>query len=69
MSDASAAETGISPNLQDPKADPQYIQFKCLPAGGPLNRWSHAITREHDYPGAQVRGHPISRKACSHTST
>lgn len=39
----------------DPKADPQYIQFKCLPPGDALNRWSHMITREHDFPGAQVR--------------
>lgn len=38
----------------DPKADPQYIQFKCLPPGETLNRWSHMITREHDFPGAQV---------------
>ncbi|XDG00517.1 hypothetical protein ABKA04_000132 [Annulohypoxylon sp. FPYF3050] len=53
MSDAPAAKTGLSPCVQDPKSDPQYIQFKCLPPGGPLNRWSHAITREHDYPGAQ----------------
>ncbi|OTB20801.1 hypothetical protein K445DRAFT_313280 [Daldinia sp. EC12] len=54
MSDAPVAETGIRPNLKDPKADPQYIQFECLPPGGPLNRWSHAITREHDFPGAQA---------------
>lgn len=32
-----------------------YLQFKTLPPGGPLNRWSHTITREHDFPGAQVR--------------
>ena len=31
-----------------------FIQFKALPPGGPLNRWSHAITNDHDYPGAQV---------------
>ncbi|KAI2636567.1 dihydroxy-acid dehydratase [Hypomontagnella submonticulosa] len=54
MSDAPAAETGLDPGLKDPKSDPQYIQFKCLPPGGPLNRWSHAITRGHDYPGAQA---------------
>ncbi|KAI0887653.1 dihydroxy-acid dehydratase [Annulohypoxylon maeteangense] len=54
MSDTPATKTGISPCLQDPKSDPQYIQFKCLPPGGPLNRWSHTITREHDYPGAQA---------------
>ncbi|ORY63287.1 dihydroxy-acid/6-phosphogluconate dehydratase [Pseudomassariella vexata] len=38
----------------DPKSDPQYIQFKCLPLGGALNRWSHNITRGHDFPGAQA---------------
>ncbi|KAK4237613.1 dihydroxy-acid and 6-phosphogluconate dehydratase [Achaetomium macrosporum] len=32
----------------------EYIQFECLPAGGPLNRWSHFMTREHDFPGAQA---------------
>ncbi|RYP08875.1 hypothetical protein DL765_008656 [Monosporascus sp. GIB2] len=40
--------------IVDPKSDPQYIQFRCLPPGGPLNRWSHMITRGHDYPGAQA---------------
>ncbi|KAI1378473.1 dihydroxy-acid dehydratase [Hypoxylon crocopeplum] len=54
MSDTPAATTGAGPGLEDPKSDPQYIQFKCLPPGGSLNRWSHAITREHDYPGAQA---------------
>lgn len=38
----------------DPKSDSQYIQFKCLPPGEALNRWSHFITREHDFPGAQA---------------
>ncbi|KAI1435101.1 dihydroxy-acid dehydratase [Xylaria sp. CBS 124048] len=38
----------------DPKSDPQYIQFKCLPPGGPLNRWSHFITRGHDFPASQA---------------
>ena len=31
-----------------------YVEFKTLPPGGPLNRWSHAITKDHDFPGAQV---------------
>ncbi|KAI6085530.1 dihydroxy-acid dehydratase [Hypoxylon rubiginosum] len=53
MSDTPAAGTGAAAG-DDPKSDPQYIQFKCLPPGGRLNRWSHAITREHDYPGAQA---------------
>lgn len=38
-----------------PKAG-EYIQFECLPPGGPLNRWSHFLTRDHDFPGAQVSG-------------
>lgn len=32
-----------------------YIRFKCLPPGEKLNRWSQILTREHDFPGAQVR--------------
>ncbi|CAJ2506607.1 Uu.00g077930.m01.CDS01 [Anthostomella pinea] len=51
-SDAPAASEGAG--IADPKSDPQYIQFRCLPPGGPLNRWSHMITREHDFPGAQA---------------
>ncbi|KAK4120273.1 dihydroxy-acid and 6-phosphogluconate dehydratase [Parathielavia appendiculata] len=31
-----------------------YIQFECLPSGGPLNRWSQVLTRGHDFPGAQA---------------
>ncbi|OAA65318.1 Dihydroxy-acid/6-phosphogluconate dehydratase [Niveomyces insectorum RCEF 264] len=38
----------------DPKAPADYIEFPCLPPGGPLNRWSTKITREHDFPGAQA---------------
>ncbi|KAF4991042.1 hypothetical protein FGRMN_8067 [Fusarium graminum] len=38
----------------DPKQSSDYIPFPCLPPGGPLNRWSTKITREHDYPGAQA---------------
>lgn len=38
----------------DPKSSSDYVQFKCLPPGGPLNRWSTTLTREHDFPGAQV---------------
>ncbi|XP_044718924.1 dehydratase family domain-containing protein [Hirsutella rhossiliensis] len=38
----------------DPKAPGDYVQFKCLPPGGPLNRWSTNLTREHDFPGAQA---------------
>ncbi|SPJ78185.1 probable dihydroxy-acid dehydratase [Fusarium torulosum] len=40
--------------VHDPKQSSEYIPFPCLPPGGPLNRWSTKITREHDYPGAQA---------------
>ncbi|KAG5665832.1 hypothetical protein KAF25_009957 [Fusarium avenaceum] len=40
--------------VHDPKQSSDYIPFPCLPPGGPLNRWSTKITREHDYPGAQA---------------
>lgn len=39
----------------DAEAPRDYVQFKCLPPGGPLNRWSANLTREHDFPGAKVR--------------
>ncbi len=32
-----------------------YVHINALPPGGPLNRWSQNLTREHDHPGAQVR--------------
>ncbi|KAK0385945.1 hypothetical protein NLU13_7120 [Sarocladium strictum] len=38
----------------DPKSSSDYIQFECLPPGGPLNRWSTVVTRGHDFPGAQA---------------
>ncbi|KAK8922239.1 putative dihydroxy-acid dehydratase, mitochondrial [Metarhizium anisopliae] len=53
------ADTGGESNIptipgHDPKSSADYIQFKCLPPGGPLNRWSSTLTREHDFPGAQA---------------
>ncbi|KAJ6439858.1 dihydroxy-acid dehydratase [Purpureocillium lavendulum] len=49
------AANGTSPVPgDDPKASSDYVQFKCLPPGGPLNRWSTTLTREHDFPGAQA---------------
>ena len=49
------ATTDVSPvPTHDPKQSSDYIPFPCLPPGGPLNRWSTKVTREHDYPGAQV---------------
>ncbi|KAI0541849.1 dihydroxy-acid dehydratase [Xylaria digitata] len=49
-----AADTHEGVGIVDDKSDPQYIQFRCLPPGGPLNRWSHIITREHDFPASQA---------------
>ncbi|KAK8111012.1 dihydroxy-acid dehydratase [Apiospora kogelbergensis] len=48
------SHSGPSSSAADSKSDPQYIQFKCLPPGGLLNRWSYTLTREHDFPGAQA---------------
>ncbi|KXJ88690.1 dihydroxy-acid dehydratase [Microdochium bolleyi] len=53
MSDVPEAELGAG--VTDPKSDAQYIQFRTLPAeSGKLNRWSNAVTRGHDFPGAQA---------------
>lgn len=49
--DAAAAASNGTRNEPRPG---DYVQWKSLPPGGPLNRWSHTITREHDFPGAQV---------------
>ncbi|KAG5986562.1 hypothetical protein E4U54_005359, partial [Claviceps lovelessii] len=38
----------------DAKASAEYIQFKNLPPGGALNRWSTVLTRGQDFPGAQA---------------
>ncbi len=46
----------------EPKQD-DYIQWKVLPPGGPLNRWSQNLTRDHDFPGAQVREYSPSVSA------
>lgn len=54
MSFQGDAPTG-GPGRNEPKSA-DYIDWECLPPGGPLNRWSHTITKDHDYPGAQVRG-------------
>lgn len=41
--------------------EPRYVEFPHLPDhatrdGKPaLNKYSHALTRDHDFPGAQVR--------------
>ncbi|KAH7307962.1 dehydratase [Stachybotrys elegans] len=38
----------------DPKGPADFLQYKCLPPGGNLNRWSTVVTRGHDFPGAQA---------------
>lgn len=54
----SAADTGPSPvSTPHSGAEPHntaYAHFPSLPPGGPLNRWSHYLTRGHDMPGAQA---------------
>ncbi|KAJ2905194.1 hypothetical protein MKZ38_006100 [Zalerion maritima] len=47
---------GDSTSQYDPKnSNGDYVMFKCLPPeSGKLNRWSQALTRGHDYPGAQA---------------
>ncbi|PTB38062.1 hypothetical protein M441DRAFT_146880 [Trichoderma asperellum CBS 433.97] len=46
--------SGTAEPAHDPKSSSDYIQFKCLPPGGALNRWSAGLTRDHDFPGAQA---------------
>ncbi|KAG6002810.1 hypothetical protein E4U21_002767, partial [Claviceps maximensis] len=59
------SEAGPEP-AYDAKSSPDYIQFKNLPAGGALNRWSAVLTRGHDFPGAQTR---VSRvESCNNNS-
>ncbi|KAM6515118.1 hypothetical protein FSOLCH5_009356 [Fusarium solani] len=53
MADKKATDVSPVPT-HDPKQSSDYIPFPCLPPGGPLNRWSTKVTREHDYPGAQA---------------
>lgn len=51
---ASKDDASLPPTEHDPKSSSDYIQFQCIPPGGPLNRWSTALTRGHDFPGAQA---------------
>ncbi|KAK4246059.1 dihydroxy-acid and 6-phosphogluconate dehydratase [Corynascus novoguineensis] len=60
---ANEAPTGRNGNESDKKnghhdrnlpKPGEYLQFDCLSAGGPLNRWSQVLTRGHDFPGAQA---------------
>lgn len=59
MADKQATDVSPVPT-HDPKQSSDYIPFPCLPPGGALNRWSTKVTREHDYPGAQVQLFPLS---------
>jgi dihydroxy-acid dehydratase len=51
---ASQDELGGPAPSHDPKSSTDFIQFKALPPGGALNRWSTNLTRGHDFPGAQA---------------
>lgn len=49
----------------DPKEEAKYLEFPCLPDdatrdGKPvLNKYSQFITKDHDFPGAQVNKRPM----------
>lgn len=71
MSSTGAGNGEAARNL--PKQD-DYIQWPELPpSGGQLNRWSHFITREHDYPAAKVsdpgRSHTLTQGRIAVTSS
>ncbi|OIW34185.1 hypothetical protein CONLIGDRAFT_213519 [Coniochaeta ligniaria NRRL 30616] len=53
--------SNAAPTRNEPRPG-DYVQWQSLPPGGPLNRWSHTITREHDFPGAQVSSSFPSRQ-------
>lgn len=63
VDEAGAGADTTAQDRNEPKYD-DYIKFKTLPPGGPLNRWSHAVTREHDFPGAQVRSSSSLVRRC-----
>jgi dihydroxy-acid dehydratase len=47
-------------NYEIVKEEPRYVDFPCIEHGTlrdgkpVLNRWSSAITKDHDFPGAQA---------------
>jgi len=49
-----ASQSDNSQTGRNEPKDGDYVQWKCLPPGGPLNRWSQNLTRGHDFPGAQA---------------
>ncbi|KAK3313569.1 dihydroxy-acid/6-phosphogluconate dehydratase [Apodospora peruviana] len=53
IDDTSTQESGQNEPRNEPK-DGEYIQWETLPPNGALNRWSHVLTREHEFPGAQA---------------
>ena len=56
-----AAPAGQAPEAgRNVPKEGEYVQWRTLPAGNPdqLNRWSHFLTREHEFPGAQVSSFP-----------
>lgn len=62
MSSTHEVANGITDIVEPSPA--RYIDFKELPVGTlntrgepALNRWSHFITKDHDYPASQVYHH------------
>ncbi|KAH6612251.1 dihydroxy-acid/6-phosphogluconate dehydratase [Chaetomium sp. MPI-SDFR-AT-0129] len=51
--EAPAARNGEE-NVRNVPKEGDYLQPEVLPTGGNLNRWSHVLTRGHDFPGAQA---------------
>ncbi|KAH8780857.1 dihydroxy-acid dehydratase [Diaporthe sp. PMI_573] len=47
-------DPNVSNGARNTPRDGDYIQWDSLPPGGPLNRWSHSMTKGHDYVGAQA---------------
>ncbi|KAK3334162.1 dihydroxy-acid/6-phosphogluconate dehydratase [Cercophora scortea] len=54
VGETSYNQNGHGDNVRNEPRPEDYIQWKTLPPGGPLNRWSHALTRKNDFPGAQA---------------
>lgn len=60
----SSTGAGNGESARNLPREEDYIQWPELPPeGGQLNRWSHFITREHDFPAAKVSGHLGGRPA------
>lgn len=54
----------MADSAQTPE-EARYIDFPAIPHGTMrngklvLNRWSAVLTKDHDFPGAQVRSMPV----------